>query len=43
MKRYKEPTREDERTFQSVRTGEKSIVKWVCTYRREKHCEVGKT
>lgn len=28
MKRYKEPTREDERTFQSVRTGEKSIVKW---------------
>ena len=28
MKRYKEPTREDERTFQSVRTGENSIVKW---------------
>ena len=28
MKRYKEPTREDERTFQSVRTGDKSIVKW---------------
>lgn len=28
MKKYKEPTRKEERTLQSVRTGEKSVLRW---------------